>query len=135
MTPSGTIVQVPRDVGKPHDIQVPLQAPSQQYPSTQKLLLHSDAHEQASPLSLLGPTPPSLLVQMTGTSTPESVPPSTPGCAPVPPAPEASLLGDEVEQPTTNRPTRAIATANRFITWLPHSSIEHPALKLVKDVN
>jgi hypothetical protein len=115
MTPSGTIVQVPSDVGKPHDIQVPLQAPSQQKPSTQKLLLHSDAHEQASPLSLLGPTPPSLLVQMAGTSTGTSTEPS-PGRAPTPPVPEASLLGGEVEQPTITRPTRAIATASRLIT-------------------
>jgi hypothetical protein len=46
-TPEGVGVQVPSEVGRPHDMQVPLQAVSQQNPSTQKPVPHCELQEQA----------------------------------------------------------------------------------------
>jgi len=96
-TPAGTIVHMPNDVGNPHDMQVPSHALSQQYPSAQKLLLHSEGHVQGSPLSLFGP-PPSLAP---GLGQEMGIVDASP-----PPAP-SRLLFVEVEQ----APTRSTASA------------------------
>jgi hypothetical protein len=125
-TPSGMLVQMPSDVDRLHEMQVPSQADSQQTPSTQKLLLHSDEHVQTSPLSLFRPIPPSL-VQDTGRSVVDPSP-AAPPAPPVPPSLGLSEPGVE-EQPTTNSPTNNPAQAKlarRLITFLPHSSICPP---------
>jgi hypothetical protein len=58
LTPGGTIVHAPSEVGSEQVMHVPVQALSQQTPLTQKLLLHSPAQAQASPLSLVRPWAP-----------------------------------------------------------------------------
>ena len=50
--PAGTVRQMPGDEASEQVRQVPVQALSQQTPSTQKPLLHWPSHEQAKPRSL-----------------------------------------------------------------------------------
>jgi hypothetical protein len=50
--PFGTFEQVPSELGRPHDLQVPLQSLSQQYPWAQKPDVHSFSEAQASPFGL-----------------------------------------------------------------------------------
>jgi hypothetical protein len=54
-TPAGTNEQTPGAAGVLHDLQVSLQALSQQIPSTQNPLPQSAAHPQAAPLARWAP--------------------------------------------------------------------------------
>jgi hypothetical protein len=56
-TPAGVFVQRPREPGKPQKTQVPVQALSQQNPSTQKFERHSAALRQVCPFCFLPQEP------------------------------------------------------------------------------
>jgi hypothetical protein len=55
--PTPTLAQVPSWPGRAHDLQVPLQAPAQQRPWAQVLLMHSFPLVQTAPLGFLPQSP------------------------------------------------------------------------------